>query len=88
MKREASPVRGRVLSDRALVTHIRAVHRQTRGRYGRPHLLRALRNQSIPVGKQRRHKLMQPDAVRETLAESTGQNMSFVMGCEIQGQGQ
>jgi transposase InsO family protein len=64
MKREANPVRGRVLSDRALVTHIRAIHRQTRGSYGRPRLLRALRNQGIPVGKQRLHRLMQEHALQ------------------------
>ena len=63
MKRTANPVRGRVLSEMARVTHTRAVHRQTRGSYGRPRLLRALRNQRIPVGKQRRHRRMQEYAL-------------------------
>ncbi len=38
---------GRFLSDEALLVHIKAVHRQNRGGYGRPRIWRELRNDGV-----------------------------------------
>jgi transposase InsO family protein len=59
LKRQAGTVVRRTLSDTALLTHLRAVQTRTRGRYGRPRLLRTLHDQGVPVGKQRLQRLMQ-----------------------------
>ena len=43
----------RHLSEEALLTHIRAVHTETRGAYGWPRIWRRLQRQGVRVGKQR-----------------------------------
>jgi transposase InsO family protein len=60
----------RHLSDDALLVHIKAVHSQTRGSYGRLRILRELRHDGVRVGKQRLQRLMQTrrHAMDETIA--------------------
>ena len=62
--RQANPVPRRHLSDAALLVHIKAIHRQTRGGYGRPRIVRALHHQGLRVGKQRVQTLMQKHGIR------------------------
>lgn len=62
--RQASNVPRRHLSDKALLVHIRAIRTQTRGAYGRPRLLRALRERGVRVGKQRLQSLMHKHGIR------------------------
>jgi len=52
------------LSDEALLVHIKAVHSQSRGGYGRPRIWRELRNDGVRVGKQRLQTLMQKHGIR------------------------
>jgi putative transposase len=62
--RQANPVPRRHLSDAALLVHIKAIHRQTRGGYGRPRIVRELHHQGLRVGKQRVQTLMQKHGIR------------------------
>ena len=62
--RQANPTPRRHLSDTALLVHIRTIHGQTRGSYGRPRMVRELRRQGIRVGKQRVQTLMQKHGIR------------------------
>jgi putative transposase len=62
--RQATPAPRRHLSDAALLVHIKAVHSQTRGGYGRPRIWRELRNQGLRVGKQRVQTLMHTHGIR------------------------
>src|SRR5271169_894042 len=57
-------LRGRHLSDEALLVHIRAVYAENRGAYGWPRIWRSLRAQGIRVGKQRVQRLMQRYGIR------------------------
>jgi transposase InsO family protein len=52
------------LSDEALLVHIKAIHRQTRGSYGWPRVHRALRHEGLRVGKQRVQALMRRHGIR------------------------
>ncbi len=54
---------GRV-SDMALLTHIKAIHAETRGAYGWPRIWRELRQRGIRVGKERVRKMMRDNAIR------------------------
>ena len=49
---------GRGLNDQALLVHVKAVHAQSRGSYGRPRILRQLRSYGVPIGKQRLQRVM------------------------------
>lgn len=62
--RKANAVPRRHLSDDALLVHIKAVHAQTRGSYGRPRILRELRADGVRVGKQRLERLMHKHGIR------------------------
>jgi putative transposase len=62
--RRASTAQRRHLSDDALLVHIRAIHAQTRGGYGRPRTWRELLARGVRVGKQRVQKLMQLHGIR------------------------
>ena len=62
--RQASIAPRRFLSDEALLVHIKAVHRQSRGSYGWPRIWRELRNDGMRVGKQRLQTLMQIHGIR------------------------
>ena len=55
--------RGRV-EGLALLTHIRAIHAETKGAYGRPRIHRELRRRGIRVGKDRVEKMMRDHAIR------------------------
>ena len=48
---------GRV-SDMALLTHIKAIHAETRGAYGWPRIWRELRQRNVRVGKERVRKMI------------------------------
>ncbi len=62
--RQTSVAPRRFLSGEALLVHIKAVHHQNRGGYGRPLIWRELRNDGIRVGKQRLQTLMQKHGIR------------------------
>ena len=62
--RQLSTAPRRHLSDEALLVHIKAVHAQTHGGYGRPRILRELRNDGVRVGKQRLQTLMHKHGIR------------------------
>ena len=62
--RQSCPPSHRVLSDEALLVHIKAVQTRTRRSYGRPRILRELRNAGVPVGKHRLQTLMQKHGLR------------------------
>jgi transposase InsO family protein len=64
LARQASTAPRRHLSDDALLVHIKAVHAQTRGSYGRPRILRELRHDGVRVGKQRLQRLMRKHGIR------------------------
>lgn len=54
---------GRV-SDMALLTHIKAIHAETRGAYGWPRIWRELRQRGVRVGKERVRKMMRDNDIR------------------------
>ena len=54
---------GRV-SDMALLTHIKAIHAETRGAYGWPRIWRELRQRNVRVGKERVRRMMRDNAIR------------------------
>lgn len=54
----------RHLNETALLVHIRAVHAEAKCSYGWPRIWLALRQNSIPVGKERVRKLMQRHGIR------------------------
>jgi putative transposase len=54
---------GRV-SDMALLTHIKAIHAETRAAYGWPRVWRELRRRGIRVGKERVRRTMRDNAIR------------------------
>jgi transposase InsO family protein len=54
---------GRV-SDMALLTHIKAIHAETKGAYGWPRIWRELRHRGIRVGKERVRRMMRDNAIR------------------------
>jgi len=62
--RQTSTAPRRFLSDEALLVHIKAVRRQSRGGYGRPRIWRELRNDGVRVGKRRLQTLMQKHGIR------------------------
>src|SRR5690606_25000458 len=61
--RQRRTLAGRHLSDQALLVHVRAAHAQSRGSYGRPRILRQLRNQGVPVGKARLQRVMRDHGI-------------------------
>lgn len=62
--RQSSAPPRRHLSDAALLTHLKAVHAQTRGAYGWPRVWRELRGQGIRVGKRRVQSLRHKHGIR------------------------
>ena len=52
------------VSDMALLTHIKAIHAETRGAYGWPRIWRELRQRNVRVGKERVRKMMRDNAIR------------------------
>ena len=54
----------RLLSNDALLVHIKAIHAQTRGGYGWPRIWKALLARGVRVGKDRVQKLMQLHGIR------------------------
>jgi putative transposase len=52
------------LTDAQLLTLIRAIHREFKGRYGWPRVWEELRDRGIPAGKERVRKLMQANGIR------------------------
>ena len=52
------------VSDMALLTHIKAIHAETRGAYGWPRIWRELRQRDVRVGKERVRKMMRDNAIR------------------------
>ncbi|WP_186818128.1 IS3 family transposase, partial [Skermanella aerolata] len=48
----------------ALLTHIKAIHAETRGAYGWPRIWRELRQRGLRVGKERVRKMMHDNAIR------------------------
>ena len=61
--RKAEPTPCLHLSEDALLVHIRAVHAQSHGSYGRPRILQQLRQAGVPVGKQRLTRLMREHGI-------------------------
>jgi putative transposase len=65
LHREKMPDKGAGrVSDMALLTHIKAIHAETRGAYGWPRIWRELRQRGIRVGKERVRKMMRDNAIR------------------------
>ncbi|RLK56380.1 transposase InsO family protein [Stenotrophomonas rhizophila] len=58
----AEPPR-RSLSESALLVHVKAVHAQSRGSYGRPRILRQLRSDGVHVGKHRLQRVMRENCI-------------------------
>jgi putative transposase len=54
----------RRVSDIALLTHIKAIHAETRGAYGWPRIWRELRQRGVRVGKERVRKMMRDNDIR------------------------
>ena len=52
------------LTDTQLLTLIRAIHRESKGRYGWPRVREELRDRGIPAGKERVRKLMKANGIR------------------------
>ncbi len=52
------------LTDTQLLILIRAIHRESKGRYGWPRVWEELRDRGIPAGKERVRKLMQAHGIR------------------------
>lgn len=52
------------LTDTQLLTLIRAIHREFKGRYGWPRVWEELRDRGIPAGKERVRRLMQENSIR------------------------
>jgi len=62
-KRGGSPQRKR-LTDTQMLTVIRAIHREIKGAYGSPRMLRELRSRGFPAGKERVERLMRENRIR------------------------
>lgn len=62
-KRGGSPTRKR-LTDLQLLTFIQAIHKQFKGAYGSPRMVRELRGRGIPASKPRVERLMRENAIR------------------------
>jgi HTH-like domain len=72
---------GRV-SDMALLTHIKAIHAETRGTYGWPRIWRELRQRNVRVGKERVRRMMRDNAIRarEAKIQSDDRQQSWFAG--------
>lgn len=55
---------GRRVGNLALLTHIKAIHAETRGAYGWPRIWRELRRRHVRVGKERVRRMMRDHAIR------------------------
>lgn len=62
-KKGGSPVRRR-LTDTQMVTHIRAIHKEVKGAYGSPRMVRALRARGCPASKERVERLMRENGIQ------------------------
>jgi transposase InsO family protein len=51
------------MSEQALLVHVKAVHAQSRGSYGRPRILRQLKKDDVRVGKERLQQVMQENGI-------------------------
>lgn len=65
LARENGPAEAsrRCLSEPALLAHVKAVHAQSRGSYGRPRILRQLRRDGVHVGKERLQGVMREHGI-------------------------
>lgn len=63
-RQKKQPEHARRLTDQALVTHLKALHREVRQEYGWPRMHRELRRRGLCVGKRRIQKLMQIHGLR------------------------
>lgn len=65
LARENGPAEAprRCLSEPALLAHVKAVHAQSRGSYGRPRILRQLRRDGVHVGKERLQRVMREHGI-------------------------
>jgi len=62
-KRGGSPTRKR-LTDAQLLAVIQAIHKELKGAYGSPRMVRELRGRGIPAGKPRVERLMRENGIR------------------------
>lgn len=62
-KRGGSPKRKR-LTDTQMLTLIRAIHKELRGAYGSPRMVRELRARGYPASKARVERLMRDNGIR------------------------
>src|SRR5512140_2100523 len=62
-KRGGSPNRKR-LTDAQLLVLIQAIHRQLKGAYGSPRMMRELRSRGFPASKPRVERLMRENGIR------------------------
>ncbi len=62
-KRGGNPNRKR-LTDSQMLTLIRAIHRELKGAYGSPRMVRELRGRGFPAGKERVERLMRENGIR------------------------
>lgn len=62
-KRGGSPKRKR-LTDAQMLTIIRAIHKELKGAYGSPRMVRELRARGYPASKQRVERLMRENGIR------------------------
>ncbi|MGF7176116.1 IS3 family transposase [Azospirillum doebereinerae] len=60
---DAAPA-GQRVGNLALLTHIKAIHTETRGAYGWPRVWRELRRRHVRVGKERVRRMMRDHAIR------------------------
>jgi putative transposase len=66
----ASP--GGRVTDMALSAHIRAIHAETRGAYGRPRVWRELQSCGVRVGKERVRKMMKETSLNLGIQKPDG----------------
>ena len=62
-KRGGSPKRKR-LTDAQMLALIRAIHKELKGSYGSPRMVRELRDRGFPAGKERVERLMRENGIR------------------------
>ena len=66
------PWAGKRITGEALLVHIKAIHAEVKGEYGRPRMCKELLARGIRVGKERVRRLMQRHGIKAILASFAG----------------